>query len=66
MTQWCKRDKIYGSNNDYVELYINPYMDGQTDFCFKLTPYGVQEDKKIGQDFLKTKTGTWFGLAKHQ
>ena len=51
MTQWCKRDKTYGSNNDYVELYINPYMDGQTDFCFKLTPFAVQEDKKIGQDF---------------
>ena len=51
MTQWCKRDRIYGSNNDYVALYINPYMDGQTDFCFKLTPYAIQEDKKMGQDF---------------
>ena len=51
MTQWCKRDKIYGSNNDYVSLYINPYRDGQTDFCFKLTADAIQEDLKIGQDY---------------
>ncbi|MGC6490653.1 MAG: DUF5916 domain-containing protein [Flavobacteriales bacterium] len=51
MTQYCKRDNIYGSNNDFVTLLINPYADGQTDFSFSLTPYSIQEDEKIGQDY---------------
>lgn len=47
MSQLCKRDKIGGSNNDHVLIRINPYQDGQTDFGFKLSPLGVQEDIKF-------------------
>ena len=47
MSQLCKRDRIEGSNNDHIIIRINPYQDGQTDFGFKLSPLGVQEDVKF-------------------
>ena len=47
MSQLCKRDRIEGSNNDHILIRINPYQDGQTDFGFKLSPLGVQEDVKF-------------------
>ena len=47
MSQICKRDRIEGSNNDNILIRINPYGDGQTDFGFRLSPLGVQEDIKF-------------------
>ena len=56
MTQLCKRDEVDGSNNDNVLIRINPYQDGQTDFGFRISPLGVQEDIKFS---LNNEDSNW-------
>jgi len=51
MTQLRKRDAVSGSNNDEIKIRINPYMDGQTDFVFSLSPQGVQQDEKSSSEY---------------
>ena len=64
MTQYCKRDGIDGSNNDYVSIMINPYMDGQTDFIFMLTPQGIQQDEKASLEFYDSNWDmVWYGAC---
>ena len=64
MSQLCKRDEILGSNNDYIEIRINPYQDGQTDFSFSINPLGVQQDiKYTNQSSDKNWDMIWEGAA---
>lgn len=46
LTELGMRDQVDELNTDYLSIDILPYNDGLTMFEFKITPTGIQSDKK--------------------
>ncbi len=49
LRQLSQRDRLYASNADQIEIMINPYNDGLSEYSFTVSASGVQADTKRTQ-----------------